>query len=74
MEHQLLKIAHVIKATQLSRSSLHRLLVAGQLPQPVRIGRGVFWYAREIDQWLAERERVVASVATPIVPEPAARK
>lgn len=58
-QHQVIRIADVMKVTRLSRSSLYRLLVAGNLPQPVRIGvRGVAWYAQEIDQWLAQRERV----------------
>ena len=42
----------------LSRSSIHKLMRAGELPEPVRIGpRAIRWIEAEIVAWLASRPR-----------------
>lgn len=36
-----------------SRSMVHKLLSAGKLPQPIRLGRCLRWRAAEIEAWIA---------------------
>ena len=44
---------------KLSRTSLYRMMAAGRFPRPVRLGsRAVAWRVAEVDEWLANRERV----------------
>ena len=62
MADQILRIAEVLRATGLGRSSLHRRVKAGDFPEPVRLGgpssRAVGWLRSEIDDWIATRPRV----------------
>ncbi len=37
------------------RRTIERLLAAGELPQPARIGRLRRWSDEQIDRWIAER-------------------
>jgi predicted DNA-binding transcriptional regulator AlpA len=37
-----------------SRSMVHKLLSAGKLPQPVRLGRCLRWRAAVIEAWIAD--------------------
>ena len=40
----------------LSRSTLYRLITAGDFPRPVRLGpQSVGWLKSEIDDWIASR-------------------
>ena len=43
---------------RLGRSTIYRLMRAGQFPEPFQIGpRAVRWSAGEIETWLRERPR-----------------
>ena len=61
MTDQILRIAEVLKATGLSRSSLYERMKTGDFPAPVRLGgersRAVGWRRTEIDAWMAARPR-----------------
>ena len=42
----------------IARTTIYRLMRAGQFPEPVRIGsRAVRWPERELEAWLADRPR-----------------
>lgn len=58
MERSLiLRIASVMRETQLSKSSIYRQVRAGTFPAPVRIGRrAVGWKRDAILRWLDSRE------------------
>lgn len=46
--------------TTLSKSTIHRLEAEGKFPKRVRLGENsTGWYEDEIDEWLANRPRVV---------------
>ena len=42
----------------IARTTVYRLMRAGQFPEPIRVGqRAVRWPESEIEKWLAERPR-----------------
>ena len=52
--------------TGLSKATLYRMVSSGALARPVRVSaRCVGWYAEEIDQFLASRERAGSLTAAP---------
>ncbi len=56
---KILRFPEVEEKIGLSRSTVWRLEKTGKFPQRVRIGlRGIGWYESEIDDFLANRERV----------------
>ena len=61
MEPQILRIADVIAATGLSRTTLCRRVKSGDFPAPIRLGgadsRAVGWRRTEIDVWIDQRPR-----------------
>ena len=53
---KVLRIADVVRATNLSRSTIYTLLKVNDFPRPKRLGKKVvFWTASEIQQWLENR-------------------
>ena len=58
MQKFLLTRTEVEARCRIGRSTIYRLMRAGQFPTPIRIGpRAVRWPTSEIDTWLAERPR-----------------
>ena len=62
MEHntsiKIIQLPEVIGATQLSRSTIYRLLGSGAFPQPLRLSeRAIGWHQDEIDARLSSRQR-----------------
>ena len=56
MERQLITCKAVQDRVSLGRSTIYRLVAAGQFPQPVRIGgKAVRWLVREVDGWVTEQ-------------------
>lgn len=56
-----LRRAEVEAITGLSRSSIYRLMDAGDFPRPVKLtGKAVRWPESAIATWLAERAKVAA--------------
>lgn len=56
----------VQRLTSLSRSSLYRLIAAGEFPAPIRLSAvSVAWLATEVSLWISER---VAHHRRPIDP------
>ena len=53
MDRKLLKATEVAKVFGIGNSTLWRLLSAGKVPQPVRIGGATRWLSNEIDAWIA---------------------
>ena len=58
MDDHLLRRGEVETRTGLARTTIYRLMRAGQFPEPVQIGpRAVRWPASEIATWVANRPR-----------------
>lgn len=49
---QLLTRADLSRLLQMSKRTISRMLSAGELPQPVRIGRSVRWRESDVAQYL----------------------
>jgi len=45
----------VAKRLCISERQLWKLLAAGKLPEPIRLGRSVRWPSAQIDAWIAEQ-------------------
>jgi prophage regulatory protein len=61
-----LRLAAVMKATGLGRSTIYELVAAGLFPRPVKIsanGKAVGWPASEVAQY--QRDRMAARGAPP---------
>ena len=53
---EILRISDVVRATNLSRSTIYLLMKVNDFPRPKRLGKKVvFWTAAEIQQWLENR-------------------
>ncbi len=51
-----LRIKDVIATTGLSRTSIYRLIGAGDFPKPVQLtARSVGWWEADVSRWLEER-------------------
>ena len=61
MEPQILRIADVLAATGLGRTTVWRRVKSGDFPAPIRLGgagsRAVGWRRTEIQTWIDERPR-----------------
>ena len=58
MDDRLLSRKQVEKLTGLGRSTIYRLMRAGEFPTPIRIGgRAVRWPASELREFLESRPR-----------------
>ena len=57
---KVLRLPEVLARVGLSKSTLWRLINAGQFPRPIRLGsRATGWIEEEIDEWIASRSRTV---------------
>ena len=55
----ILRLPEVMRLTGLGRSTIYRLLAAGQFPSPVQLSvRAVGWRRSAVDNWTAERPQV----------------
>jgi len=50
----LLTVAELARLLQVSTRTIWRLLSAGNLPAPVRLGNAVRWRSAEINSWISE--------------------
>lgn len=58
MKPRILRLREVSLLTGLSKATIYRLLNSEGFPRPIRIGvRAVGWRAKEIEEWVASRER-----------------
>lgn len=57
MAIEIQRLPKVIDVTGLSRSTLNRLVAAGEFPAPISLGpgRAVGWISDEVQQWLAKQ-------------------
>ncbi len=56
-KEQLLRIATVLAATGLPRSSLYLAIKKGFFPKPVKLSeRSVAWKRSEVDAWIESRQ------------------
>ena len=63
---RIMRRPEVERVTGLSKATLYRMVSSGALARPVRVSaRCVGWYAEEIDQFLASRERAGSLTAAP---------
>jgi prophage regulatory protein len=52
----ILRIQDVIAVTRLSRSTIYRLIQAGQFPKPIKLTeRASGWHYEAVEQWLRDR-------------------
>lgn len=50
------RMRDVCESSGLSRSSIYRLIAAGEFPKPIRIGiHAVGWVSDDLDTWLSSR-------------------
>ncbi len=64
-DDRLLRRDEVESRCGIARSTIYRLMRAGEFPSPVRVGpRAVRWPEHELEKWLAERPRATGEVAT----------
>ncbi len=57
-QDRLLTRRDIEKRCQIARTTIYRLMRAGQFPEPIKIGpRAVRWPQSEIEAWLASRPR-----------------
>ena len=55
----ILRLPEVMRLPGLGRSTIYRLLAAGQFPSPVQLSvRAVGWRRSDVDHWTAERPQV----------------
>ena len=59
MEQDRLLTRHEVEARcRIARTTLYKMMRAGQFPCPIRIGpRAVRWPQSEIESWIADRPR-----------------
>lgn len=63
-EDRLLRREEVEARCGITRTTVYRLMRAGQFPEPIKIGpRAVRWPASEIETWLASRPRASGMAA-----------
>ncbi|HHY6383430.1 TPA: helix-turn-helix transcriptional regulator [Salmonella enterica] len=56
---RIIKVPEALERCAMSRASLYRMLQRNEFPRQVRIGiRSVGFYEHEVNQWLADRQRV----------------
>ncbi len=59
MDRQILRIADVLKATGLCRTTIWRWSRKGTFPPPIRLGaRHIGWRREDVEEWIAARETV----------------
>ncbi|QDT53855.1 Helix-turn-helix domain protein [Caulifigura coniformis] len=54
-QEPLLSIKDLCVITGVCRRTIHRIRKAGELPEPIRIGRRPRWRREDIDAWLNRR-------------------
>ena len=60
MKYELLTIKEVAKTLQLNASTIHRLVRAGQIPPPIKVGpSAIRWRSNELQRWLDARPRSI---------------
>ena len=57
------------KRMGLSRRKLENMLVAGQMPKPVRFGRARRWSAKLVSEWMREEAERAAGIRAAGEPE-----
>ena len=68
-DDRLLRRQEVERRCQIGRSTIYRLMRAGQFPEPLRIGpRAVRWSQRELERWIATRPRATGDQPPPGTP------
>ena len=66
MEERLLRIREVVEITALSRSTIYRMMNAGQFPQSVKItSRSVRWKLSDINAWMDSKTSMRPYVLSP---------
>lgn len=54
-----LRLLHVKRKIGLSRTTIYRMIAAGDFPRPIRLGsRAVAWIEADVIQWMNKRERL----------------
>lgn len=61
---KILRVAQVMEATGLSRTTIWRLEHDGRFPQRRRLGpNSVGWVAGEVEEWVLSREQIPRSIS-----------
>ena len=57
----LLRLPNVMRLTGLARSTIYKLIAAGEFPAPRKLTRrAVAWPASEVEQWVLARVRTLS--------------
>ena len=69
MSYTLLTRKQVEEKVQLTTSSIYRLMRAGKLPTPIRIGENaVRWRSDELSEWIESRPRAEGEIIPEAIP------
>ena len=69
MSYTLLTRKQVEEKVQLTTSSIYRLMRAGKLPTPIRIGENaVRWRSDELSEWIESRPRAEGEIIPETIP------
>jgi excisionase family DNA binding protein len=52
-DEKMIKVKDVAEKIKVNRSTVYKLLSAGKIPSPVKIGRSVRWRLAEINAWIS---------------------
>lgn len=66
MEARILRLNDVRKLLNLHKSTIYRMIKAGDFPAPIKLGpNSVGWKVTEIEEWLASRPRGAVQESNP---------
>lgn len=59
---QLLRLTHLVKKLSMSKSAIRKLMLEGEFPKPIRIGKNIdVWNEETINRWFKAKEGSVLS-------------
>ena len=67
METQLLTVDDIAGLLRVSRNTVHRYILSGTIPPPVRIGGTLRWQEDAVQQWLLSNAPHTGGMGRPVV-------
>lgn len=52
-EGLLIRVEEVVRRSSLSKATIYRLVMRGEFPAPVKVGRASLWRAADVATWAA---------------------
>lgn len=54
---QLLRLSHLVKKLSMSKSAIRKLMLSGDFPKPIRLGKNIdVWNEETINRWFKVKE------------------